>query len=306
MKALVTGGAGFIGSALGRKLIERGDEVRIIDNLVTGLRSAVPTNAEFVNADIRDVDAVAEAMRGIDVVFHEAAFKNVARSLDDPATANSTNVTGTLNVVMAAADAGVRRLVYASSSSLYGSRHSIQVEDAVPSPHSPYAVSKLAGEHYCRTWASLGLLSTVCLRYFNVFGPGQHPDSQYAALFPAIIGALCAGASPVIHWDGEQSRDFTFVDDVVAANLRAAEADENCAGQVFNIGAGDPKTVNDVVRTVSNILDTWVEPTYVDKRVGDIRTSHADITRSREILGWEPRADWKQAVAATVEWFGDR
>lgn len=304
MRALVTGGAGFIGSSIARVLLERGDEVRIFDNLLTGRAEAIPQGVEHVDGDLRDLDAVRSASRGIDVVFHQAALRSVPRSVDEPMLAMECNVRGTLNVLLGAEEAGVRRVVYASSSSAYGgAQREVQREDDPTDPRSPYAVSKLAGEHYCRVWTHLGRMSTVSLRYFNVFGPGQHRDSKYAAVFPAFVSALVEGRAPEVHWDGEQSRDFSYIDDVVRANLAAADAGERASGAVVNVGGGDPKTINEVLRSIADAVGTWIEPTHLPMRAGDVRATRADLTRGRELLGWAPEMGWTEAVERTVAWF---
>ena len=303
-RALVTGGAGFIGSAIARELLAQGDEVRIVDNFLTGFEENVPAEAELVRGDIRDLDTCRKVCEGIDLVFHQAAFRSVPKSVDDPRLSNDCNVTGTLNVLMAAADAGVRRLVYASSSSAYGDiSGTVNHEDLPTNPRSPYAVSKLAAEHYCQIWHDLKGFSTVSLRYFNVFGPGQHPDSKYSAVFPGFVSALVGGTPPEVHWDGEQSRDFTYIDDIVRANLLASEADDRASGMVFNIGGGRPKTINEVLRSIADVVGTWIEPTHTPKRQGDIRSTEADISRAAEYLGWKPEAEWDESVEATVRWF---
>lgn len=302
---LVTGGAGFIGSNIARTALAAGTPVRVLDSLITGHREAVPEGAEFVLGDLRDPEVAAKACEGVDVVFHEAALGSVARSVDNPVLTEECNVVGTINVLRAAQQAGVRRVVYASSSSAYGGvGEGLQREDAVPHPRSPYAVSKLAAEYYCKVWTGLHGLSTVSLRYFNVFGPGQRSDSVYAAVFPRMIAALAEGRPPEVHWDGEQSRDFTFVGDVVAANLAAAAADARADGGVFNIGGGTPKTINQTLETISSVMGRWIDPVRTPMRVGDVRTSLADGSRAREILGWAPQVAWEDAVAATVAWFG--
>ena len=307
MKVLVTGGAGFIGSSLAAALVRDGHEVRILDNFSTGFRENVPDVAEVVEADLTQLDDVRAAVRGRELVFHQAAIRSVPRSVDDPLSSHEANATGTLNVLVAATDENVRRVVYASSSSVYGDPGAPMRREDMPSdPISPYGASKLAGELYCRVWTRVHGLPTVSLRYFNVFGPRQHPESKYAAVFPAFIAALIDGRAPEVHWDGEQTRDFTFIDDIVAANLRAAEAGPEADGHVFNIGAGRPKSVNDVLRSVADALGTWVEPERSPMRTGDVRDTLADITRAREVLGWEPRAVWEDAVAATVDWFRTR
>ena len=301
---LVTGGAGFIGSAVARAALAQGATVRVLDSLVTGHRGNVPEGAEFLLGDLRDPEALRTACAGVDVVYHQAALRSVARSVDEPLPTEETNVLGTLHLLQAAEAAGVRRVVYASSSSAYGETSAgVNREEAHPRPMSPYAVSKLAAEYYCRVWTRLNGLSTVSLRYFNVFGPGQRSDSRYAAVFPALISALVAGHAPEVHWDGEQSRDFTYIDDVVAANLAAAAAGPQADGAVCNIGAGRAKTVNETLAAVSEVLGVWIEPRRLPMRPGDVRATLASITRAKELLGWEPRADWREAVAATVAWF---
>ncbi|MGH2746801.1 MAG: SDR family oxidoreductase [Actinomycetota bacterium] len=304
MRALVTGGAGFIGSALAHELIAAGAEVRVFDNLSTGRIESVPQGAEFVLGDLCDPGEVADACRDIEVVFHQAAIRSVPRSMDDPGLTNDSNVTGTLNLLRAASAHGVRKLVYASSSSAYGDSETRPLsEDLSPRPLSPYAVSKLAGEYYCGVWSQSFGLPTVSLRYFNVFGPGQRPDSKYAAVFPAFTSALVNGRAPEIHWDGEQSRDFTFIDDVVRANIAAAEAGSRCEGEVVNIGSNRPRTINEVLRSVSAALDRWIEPEMKPKRPGDVRHTHADTTKAWSLLGWRPEVEWSDAVALTVDWF---
>jgi UDP-glucose 4-epimerase len=304
MRSLVTGGAGFIGSAVARALLDRGDQVRVLDNFMTGAKEAVPQEAELVEGDLRHLEDVRAAVRDVDVVFHQGAIRSVPRSVDEPVLVEECNVLGTLNVVLAASEAKVRRVVYASSSSVYGDvEEGINREELPPDPLSPYAASKLAGEYYCKVWTRLRELSTVSLRYFNVFGPGQSAESKYAAVFPAFCSALVRGEAPVVHWDGEQARDFTYIDDVVEANLLAADAAGSVSGAVINVAGGRPRTVNDVLRGVSDALGTWIPPARAPRREGDVRRTHADISRARELLGWEPRADWDQAVRATAEWF---
>lgn len=301
MRALVTGGAGFIGSAVAGLLIAEGWDVRVFDNLMTGFERNIPPEADFVRGDLRDAQEVSAACRDVDVVFHQGAVRSVPKSVDDPRLSHESNITGTLNVLEGSRVASVRRVVYASSSSVYGeTQEAINHEHDAPNPQSPYAVTKLAGEYYCRVWTALGRLSTVSLRYFNVFGPGQHPESKYAAVFPAFVTALATDRAPELHWDGEQSRDFTYVHDVARANLLAAKADDRIDGQVINIGAGRPRTVNDVLRAVSEAIGRWLDPTVLPKRPGDVRHTHADIDRARSVLGWEPRAEWDQAVRETV------
>jgi len=307
VRALVTGGAGFIGSSIASALVRRGDDVRVLDSFLSGFRENVPESTELVEGDLRDPEAVRSATKDIEVVFHQAAIRSVPRSIDDPFASNTSNVNGTLQLLEAARQAGVRRVVYASSSSVYGdSADPLRSEDQRPDPVSPYGVSKLAAEMYCRVWTVVHALSTVSLRYFNVFGPRQHPESQYSAVFPAFVSALVEGRPPEVHWDGEQSRDFTFIDDVVAANLLAAEAGPAVDGAVINIGAGRPKTVNEVLRSVATAAGRWTEPVRLPKRPGDVRDTLADVSRARDLLGWEAKADWDASVHETVAWFATR
>jgi nucleoside-diphosphate-sugar epimerase len=306
LKALVTGGAGFIGSAIVRDLVARQHEVFVFDNLSTGQKGNVPSGVELIEGDLRDFDSLQSACRGMEVVFHQGAVRSVPRSVDEPILVEQTNVLGTLHVLIAADAEGVRRVVYASSSSVYGDVQSgVNREDLPPNPLSPYAASKLAAEYYCRVWTALKELSTVSLRYFNVFGPGQPAESKYAAVFPAFASALVKGEPPVVHWDGEQSRDFTFIDDVVEANLRAAEATDEVSGKVINIAGGRSRTVNEVLRAVSAALGKWIEPMHEQKRSGDVRHTRADISLAAKLLAWKPRTDWDEAVRATARWFSE-
>ena len=303
MRSAVTGGAGFIGGAVVEALLARGDEVVVVDDLSGGSRDRVPDAAEFVHGDIRDLSVLTAAFEGADVVFHQAALRSVPRSLAEPVLVHEVNATGTLNVLIAAERAGVRRVVYASSSSVYGGASEGPTnEDLPPRPLSPYAVSKLTGEYYCRVWSELGKVSAVALRYFNVFGPGQPADSQYAAVFPSFISLLRADEAPEIHWDGEQSRDFTYIDDVVRANLLAGEAPE-ASGRVINVAGGEPRTVNAVFEAIARVLGKDIEPRRLPRREGDIRHSHADANRAFELLGWKAESDWETSVASTVAWF---
>lgn len=303
VNALVTGGAGFIGSALTRRLVDDGWTVRVLDNFLTGREDSVHPKADLIRGDLRHLEDVNRACENVDVVFHQGALRSVPRSVDDPITSLQCNIEGTANVLMAAVNQRVRRVVYASSSSAYGEVAPPHREDLTPAPASPYAASKLGGEYYCRVWTKLHGLSTVSLRYFNVYGPGQRPDSKYAAVFPGFISALSQGRAPEIHWDGEQSRDFTYIDDVVEANLAAAAASKRADGEIFNVGGGRPKTINEVLRSIADAMGSWIDPVYTDKRRGDIRRTSADITRAAEVLGWKPQAGWEESVAATVSWF---
>lgn len=303
MNMVVTGGAGFIGSALARALLRAGHEVTILDNLSTGRKENLPGGARFLEGDVRDRASLVEALAGAETVFHQAALGSVPRSLEAPAASHESNATGTLNVLVAASAVGARRVVYASSSSCYGpnSRDSQHESDPV-NPASPYAVSKLAGEMYCTVWASAYGLETVSLRYFNVFGPGQRADSQYAAVFPRFISALLSNRPPEVYGDGEQARDFTYIQDVVRANILAAESTD-ASGRVFNIAGGSSRSVNEVLRSVSKQVGTWIPPRFLPARIGDIRNSRADTSAARDTLQWSPLSQWDEAVAETVEWF---
>lgn len=309
MRVLVTGGGGFIGSSLAKALLAEGHEVRVLDSFVTGFREFVPDGCELIEGDLRDLDAVKLACAGVEIVYHQGAVRSVARSVDDPVMTDGCNVRGTLHVLVAAQEAGVRKVIYASSSSVYGDAGSNLGpnerlrEDMHPDPVSPYGVSKLAGEQYCRAWTKLTGLPTVSLRYFNVYGPGQPRESLYALVFPAFIAALVAGEAPELHWDGEQSRDFTYIDDVIEANFKAAAAGDEASGRVFNVGAGATHTVNEVLKAVSGAAGVWIEPKRLPKRPGDVRRTFADITLAREILGWAPKAVWAPSVKATVDYF---
>ena len=306
MRALVTGGAGFIGSHLAGALVDQGADVVVLDDLSTGKGEYVPPAAELVEGDVADEAAVAAAVGGCDLVFHQAAHKSVPRSVNHPIETDRVNTGGTLTVLAAARRAGVRRVMLASSSSVYGgARNGATPEEAALMPLSPYGVSKLAGEHYARLFADLYGLETVILRYFNVFGPRQDPQSQYAAVIPRFIDSLLSGRSPEVYGDGLQSRDFTFVADAVAANLRAATAPaERCSGRAFNIARGEPQTLLDLLAILCRHLDVDIAPRHLAARPGDIRHSHADITAARDVLGYHPAVPFADGLAQTVAWFG--
>lgn len=305
MRALVTGGGGFIGSALARALVAEGHEVRVLDSFITGFREAVPSETELVEGDLRDLDVVRNAADGVEIVFHQAAIRSVHRSVDDPVLVDGCNVRGTMNVLIAAQEAGARKVIYASSSSVYGDNPAPRLrEDMVPEPISPYGVSKLTGEMYARVWTTLYGLPTVSLRYFNVYGPGQHKESLYAAVFPAFVAALLSGEAPEVHWDGEQTRDFTYIDDVIEANFRAAAASSEADGASVNIGNGEAHSVNEVLAAVSEAAGRWIDPVRTERRPGDVRHTLADIGAAGRLLGWRPKAEWQPSVAATVAWFG--
>jgi len=303
MTILVTGGAGFIGSRLAAHLALLGHDVKVLDNLATGRRSNVPEGVELVEGDIQSYERVHNAVAGCEVVFHQAALPSVSRSVQDPLTSNATNVTGTLNVLLASRDAGVRRVVFASSSSVYGGGAELPArEDATPTPISPYATAKLACEGYCRSFGEVYGLETVALRYFNVYGPRQDPRSEYAAVIPSFIEALLAGEAPTIFGDGEQSRDFTFVEDVVEANVLAMDA-PGVAGQVINVARGEQTTLNSLLEELQGIIEVDVDARYAPPRAGEVRHSLADNTRARRVLGWEPQVDLREGLLRTVQHF---
>jgi nucleoside-diphosphate-sugar epimerase len=302
---LVTGGAGFIGSALARALVERGGRPRVLDNLSTGKLENlddVRGRIEFVQGDLRDPAVAARACEGMRYVFHEAALPSVPRSLLDPVGCHESNATGTLNLLLAARDAGVKRVVYAGSSSAYGNAPTLpKVETMPPAPLSPYAVSKIAGEHYCLVFFRAFGLETVVLRYFNVFGPRQDPTSQYAAVVPRFLRAYLDGEPPVIYGDGQQSRDFTYVDNVVEANLLAAEA-PGAAGEVINVACGERVTLVELCRQLQQLTACHVAPRFDSERRGDVKHSLASIEKARVLLGYAPGVGLAEGLRRLVEW----
>lgn len=305
---LVTGGAGFIGSHVVEALVKQGKTVRVLDNLATGsLDNIAPwlSQIEFFNADIRDVDAVRQAVAGIDVVLHQAALPSVPRSVTDPLASNEVNVTGTLNILIAARDASVQRVVAASSSSVYGNSAVLPKVETMPvEPLSPYAVSKLATERYCQAFTQVYALPTTSLRYFNVFGPRQDPTSQYSAVIPKFIGMMLRGEQPTVHGDGRQSRDFTYIDNVVAANLRAAEAPSNVSGY-FNVACGDRISLLTLVEKLNHILQTDLQAQHGAARSGDVRDSQADVQKIKRTLGFAPVVPFDEGLRRTVKFFRD-
>jgi UDP-glucose 4-epimerase len=306
VKVLVTGGGGFIGSNLVRKLLESGHDVRVLDNFSTGNRRNlvdVVDEIEIVEGELRSYERVHNATRGVEVVFHQGALPSVPRSMQDPLTTSAVNVEGTLNVLLAARDEDVRRVVFASSSSVYGNTGELpRVESQFPDPLSPYAVSKLAAERYCVTFARVYGLETVTLRYFNVFGPRQDPTSQYAAVVPRFMAAIDAGEPVPIYGDGEQSRDFTYVDNVVEANLLAADA-RDAVGAVLNIATGRSQSVNGLADAIGDVLGKTVEREYLGTRAGDVRDSWADVSEADRLLGWKPRVDLEEGLRLAAEAF---
>ena len=303
---LITGGAGFIGSNLAHALVARGESVRILDDFSTGRPQnlqGIEDRVEVLRGDIRDPAAVAQAVRGIEVILHQAALNSNPRSIKEPGATNAVNVDGTLRLLEAARAAGTRRVVYASSSSVYSDGPPLpKTEDLPLSPKAPYGVSKLAAEQYCRVFTQVYGLETVSLRYFNVFGPRQHPDSEYAAVIPRFLRRMLAGHRPVIFGDGEQSRDFTPVENVVAANLLAAEAAHGI-GETFNIAAGRPSTLNELAAWLNQLLGTSLDPIYEPPRPADIRHSYAAIRKAETLLGYRPTLDVREGLRRTITGF---
>jgi nucleoside-diphosphate-sugar epimerase len=307
-KYLVTGGAGFIGSNIVEELLSRGEHIRVLDNFSTGRRQNISEfidndKFELLEGDLRSCHIVQEAVRGIDYVLHQGALPSVHGSVEDPITTNDVNVNGTLNILDASLNAGVKRVVYASSCSVYGNGLELpKREDMKPTPESPYALSKYTGEGYCQIFTKLYGLETVCLRYFNVFGPRQDSSSQYSAAIPKFIQLIKEGKRPVIYGDGEQSRDFIYVSNVVRANLLACMADE-AAGKVYNIACGRRTTINRLVQRLADIFGEKIEPIYRDPRPGDVKHSYASISRARADLGYEVSKDFDEGISAVVDHF---
>jgi len=308
---LITGGAGFIGSSIARALLKRGDKVRVLDNFFSGKRenlADVAADIELIEGDIRDAATVARACAGVEVVYHEAAIPSVPRSLADPISSNDVNIAGTLTVLHEAKKAGVRRLVYAASSSAYGDTPTLpKVETMSPAPLSPYAVGKLAGEHYCAVFAGAYGLETVALRYFNVFGARQDPKSEYAAVIPRFVTAGLAGQGVTIFGDGTQSRDFCYIDNTVEANLAAAVAPAaGASGRVFNVACGVATTLNDVVKLIGEALGRSIPVTYAERRVGDVKHSLADVSGARARLGYTGAVSFEEGLRRTIAWYAER
>ena len=303
---LVTGGGGFIGSHLVRALVQRGERVRVLDNSSSGSPRRIADvlkRVEWVDGDVCDLDAVRRACLGVEVVLHHAAVASVPRSIAEPMLAHASNVTGTLHVLMAACYAGVRRVVFASSSAVYGNLATTPKAEGLPTqPLSPYGVQKLAAESYCRIWHSIYGLETVALRYFNVFGPFQDPQSEYAAVIPRFISRVLAGAPPVIYGDGEQSRDFIYISNVVDANLLAAVTPQ-AAGTVMNVGTGAKVTLNQLVAELGRSIGRPIQASYEDARPGDVRESLADISLLRATLGYEPTMSFSEGLQRTFQAF---
>jgi nucleoside-diphosphate-sugar epimerase len=302
---LVTGGAGFIGSHLAEALVRRGHEVRVVDSLITGNRlnlDHISSSAVFIHGDLAEMSVCRRAVEGIDYVLHQAAIPSVPRSVKDPVTSNRANVDSTLNILVAARDAGVKRLVYAGSSSAYGNTPTLPKHEGMPTnPLSPYALQKLVGEQYCRLFTELYGLETVTIRYFNVFGPRQDPSSPYSGVISLFSSAVLKGIRPTIYGDGEQSRDFTYVANVVDGVLRACEAPE-ASGEVINVATGGRITLNELLAALNRIAGTSLEAIYQDERAGDVKHSQADITKARKLLGYEPIVPFEEGLKKTLAW----
>ncbi len=303
---LVTGGAGFIGSNIAKKLVSQNCFVRVVDNLLTGRKSnldSIIDKIEFIEADMGDEKVARAAMKDIDIVFHEGALPSVPRSVDDPAASHQHCVDATFTLLLAARDAGIKRFVYAASSSAYGDTPTLpKVETMCPAPLSPYAVGKLVGEYYCSVFSNVYGLETIALRYFNVFGPNQDPKSQYAAAIPAFVTSILKDQPPTIYGDGEQSRDFTYIDNVVEANLLAARAPKT-SGQVVNIACGEAVTVNQIIEMINKSLGKNVKPNYVPERAGDVKHSLADISAATKLIGFKPVVSFEQGLKIAIDWY---
>jgi nucleoside-diphosphate-sugar epimerase len=302
---LITGGAGFIGSHLTEELARRGQTVRVVDSLITGKRAnlAHVPHVDFVEGDLADPAVAARAVKGMDYVLHQAAIPSVPRSVQDPITSNRANVTASLNILVAARDAGVKRFIYAGSSSAYGKTPALpKREDMPPNPLSPYALQKLVGEQYCQMFTQLYRFETVSIRYFNVFGPRQDPGSPYSGVISLFSTALLEGRQPIIYGDGEQTRDFTYVANVVDGVLRACDP-PNAAGEVINVATGGRISLNELLRVMNRIVGSNVQAVYMDARAGDVKDSQADITKARTLLGYTPTVSLEDGLRHTLEWF---
>lgn len=302
---LVTGGAGFIGSHLVEHLVRRGAAVRVVDNFVTGSRENLLglSNVEVIEGDLADPEIARQAVVGVDYILHQAAIPSVPRSVADPWVSHRANVDATLHLLLAAREAGVRRVIYAASSSAYGDAPTLpKVETMQPVPRSPYALQKLVGEEYSRLFTQLYGLETVSIRYFNVFGPRQDPNSQYSGVIARFITALLQGNSPVVYGDGEQTRDFTYIDNVVMAVLAACTA-PRASGEVINVATGDRVSLNQLFQKLCAIINVEIEPIYESSRPGDVRDSLADCTKAKERLGYQPFVNFEDGLRLTVEWY---
>jgi UDP-glucose 4-epimerase len=306
MKYLITGGAGFIGSNIAARLVEQGEPVRILDDFSTGKRENIAPlldRLELIEGNMVDPAVCIRACQGVDVVLHHAARPSVPSSVVDPVTSHHSNINGTFNMLIAARDTGVKRFIYAASSSAYGESEVLPKVETMPTqPLSPYAVQKLTGEHYCSVFAKCYGLQTISFRYFNVFGPQQDPTSQYAAAIPAFVSAILKNEPPIVYGDGEQTRDFTYVENVIQANLLGAKAPET-NGQVINVACGEHISVNEIIREINVLLNKNVEPQYVEPRKGDIKHSWADISQSAEVIGFKPVVPFAQGLRLAIDWY---
>ena len=305
---LVTGGAGFIGSNICKRLVSQDCFVRVVDNLLTGKRSNlndIIDKIEFIEADMGDNEVAREAMRDIDVVLHQGALPSVPRSIEDPALTHKHCVDATFTLLLTARDAKIKRFVYASSSSAYGDSPTLpKIETMVAEPLSPYAAAKLAGEYYCKVFYTVFGLETISLRYFNIFGPYQDPTSQYAAAIPAFVTAILKDRRPTVYGDGQQSRDFTYVDNVVEANLIAVRA-KKTKGQVVNIACGKRITINAIIEMVNELVGKDIKPTYAAPRPGDVKHSLADIGLAKKVIGYKPVVDFRSGLKKAIQWYID-
>ncbi len=302
---LVTGGAGFIGSHLVEELARRGESIRVVDDLSTGKRHNIAhvPSVELIEGDLAEMDVARRAVHGIDYVLHQAAIPSVPRSVENPITSNRANIDASLNILVAARDAGVKRLVYAGSSSAYGDTPTLpKVETMASAPLSPYALQKLVAEQYCRMFTDLYGLETATIRYFNVFGPRQDPSSPYSGVISLFISALCAGRQPTIYGDGEHTRDFTYVANVVDGALRACTA-ERAGGEVINVATGGRTSLNTLFKTLRDLVGAKVDPIYAEPRAGDVKDSQADISKARRLLGYQPIVSLEEGLAKTVAWY---
>lgn len=307
MKYLITGTAGFIGSNIARRLVRDNCEVRGFDNFSTGKRKNLEDlekkdNFEFIAGDLRNLHEIKKAVRNIDIILHQAAVPSVQRSLENPVLINDSNINGTLNLLMAAKEEKVKKVVYASSSSIYGTNQKLpKKEDMPPEPISPYSLSKYTGERYCQIFSKIYNLSTICLRYFNVFGPYQDPHSEYSAAIPKFINLILEDKQPVIYGDGEQSRDFTYVENVVEANILAAKSD--ITDEVINIACGERVSINEAVKILNKILNKDIKPVYKKGRIGEVKHSLADVSKARQKINYIPKYKFTEGLKKTVEWY---
>lgn len=306
-KYLVTGGSGFIGSNIVKKLLELGEEVRVLDNFSTGRKINILPHLdkiEFIEGDFTDLDVARKAVKGMDYVLHQGAIPSVPRSVKDPIKTNNANILGTLNMLIASKDEGIKKFVYAGSSSAYGDSLVMPKEESMPNaPKSPYAIQKLTGEMYCQNFWKIYGLPTVILRYFNVFGPNQDPESVYSAVIPMFIKKILSNESPVINGDGSTSRDFTYVSNNVDANIKACLSSDDSCGEVINIACGQEVSLNQLVEKINHILGKDIKPIYKEERVGDVKHSLADISKAKRLLGYEPLVDFDSGLKDTIEFY---